>query len=426
MEVEQSSVRSKKIPRNVLFLGIVSFFNDVASEMIYPIVPIFLTSVLHASVPVVGLIEGIAEATASVSKWLFGSLSDYFQKRKPFVVTGYGFSAVSKLLLGLANLWPLVLLARFIDRIGKGIRTAPRDSLLLQNATKENRGFIFGFHRALDSLGAVVGPLLALLFLNYYQENIRSVFFVAFVPAVIGVFLLFLVKEKTYNNSSESHGSLRLAAARSGQAVGLTMTNTHERATLHWSTLPKQLKLFLVVSVLFALGNSSDAFLILRAKQLGLTLTLTILAYVLYNVFQTALATHAGKLADTIGPKIVYAIGLLVFAIVYACFAGIHNASFVWILFPIYGIYIAFTDGVSKAYISQFTTHGQSGSYFGMYLTVTAVGNFCASLVGGLLWSAVGPGATFLYGSILALLAFVIFILSCRNMKIEGRNVKQI
>ena len=187
----------KKVPRNVFILGLVSFFNDMASEMIYPIVPIFLTTVLKTSIPVFGIIEGIAEATAAFTKYLFGSLSDYFKKRKIFVVLGYSFGAISKLLIGLASGWPLVLTARLIDRSGKGLRTAPLDSLLLENANKKNRGFIFGFHRAFDSLGAVVGPLVALLLLYIFKENIRLVFFLAFIPSVIGVVLLvILIKEK--------------------------------------------------------------------------------------------------------------------------------------------------------------------------------------------------------------------------------------
>src|SRR5690348_15744375 len=187
----------RKIPRTVFALGLVSFFNDLASEMVYPIVPIFLTSVLHTSIPILGFIEGFAEATASIMKYFFGTYSDYLKKRKIFVTLGYSFGAVSKILIGLAYAWPFVLFARFIDRLGKGLRTAPRDSLLLENATAENKGFIFGFHRAFDSLGAVVGPLVALIVLYFLKGNLRLTFFIAFIPGLIALFLLlFLVKEK--------------------------------------------------------------------------------------------------------------------------------------------------------------------------------------------------------------------------------------
>src|SRR5664279_615652 len=197
----------KKVPFNVFILGLVSFFNDCASEMIYPIVPLFLTQVLHAPVSVIGLIEGIAEGTASLFKFIFGYWSDRIGKRKIFVSAGYGIAAVSKLLIWLSTTWLLVLFARIIDRLGKGLRTSARDSLLLQNATAKNKGFIFGFHRGMDSAGAVVGPLIALLFLQVFHDSIRQTFLIAFIPAVIGFLLVvWLVKEKKHQiNSHPGH-----------------------------------------------------------------------------------------------------------------------------------------------------------------------------------------------------------------------------
>ncbi|EKE13926.1 MAG: major facilitator transporter, partial [uncultured bacterium] len=190
-------MNEKKIPKNVFILGLVSFFNDMASEMVYPIVPIFLTTILKVSTPVVGLIEGIAEATAAIGKFIFGYLSDKIGSRKLFVISGYSFSTISKILIGLSTTWPLVLLARFVDRLGKGVRTGARDSLLLQNTTKTNKGFIFGYHRAFDSFGAVLGPIIGLILLYFFKENLRFVFYFAAVPGFIGVLLLILyVKEK--------------------------------------------------------------------------------------------------------------------------------------------------------------------------------------------------------------------------------------
>ena len=174
-------MNEKKVPKNVFILGLVSFFNDIASEMVYPIVPIFLTTILKVSTPVVGLIEGIAEATAAIGKFIFGYLSDKIGSRKPFVIAGYSFSTVSKILIGLANFWPMVLLARFIDRLGKGVRTSARDSLLLQNTTKNNKGFIFGYHRAFDSAGAVFGPIIGLILIYFLKENLRFIFYFAAV-----------------------------------------------------------------------------------------------------------------------------------------------------------------------------------------------------------------------------------------------------
>lgn len=393
----------KKVPRPVFFLGLVSFFNDVAAEMIYPIVPIFLTSVLHASMSIVGLIEGIAEGTASLGKFIFGYLSDKIHKRKIFVVGGYGFSSISKLLIGMAASWHFVLFARFIDRLGKGIRTSARDSILLQNTTTQNRGFIFGFHRAFDSAGAVFGPIAALILLNLLHENLRTIFFIAFIPSLVGVLLLIIfVKEKLQAgdaNEKSSRGEACFSSTQKSQA---------DLSGYGWHSFHPSLKLFFFISIIFALGNSSDAFLILRSKDLGLSTSLVIVTYMLYNLSQTIFATPAGSLADKIGARRVFALGLLVFSLVYFLFGVINNPFFLWLIFPIYGVYIAATDGVSKAYISEFITEKESGTYFGLYQTSISVAAFFASFVGGILWSKISPSATFFYGSLMALLAFLI------------------
>jgi len=384
----------KQIPRTVFALGLVSFFNDLASEMIYPIVPIFLTTVLHTSIPIVGFIEGLAEAVASVTKYLFGTYSDYLKKRKIFVTLGYSFGAVSKILIGLAFGWPFVLFARFVDRVGKGLRTAPRDSLLLENATPENKGYIFGFHRAFDSLGAVFGPLLALALMYLLHENLRLTFFLAAIPGFIAILLLiFLVKERKKDANEE-----------------------RKFVKIEWNVLQPKLKIFLLISFIFALGNSSDTFLLLHAKNLGLSATLVVCMYVLYNVSQSIFATPAGYLSDKLGARKIFAGGLLVFAFVYLLFGLAKESMWLWFLFPIYGIYIAATDGVSKAYISEFVSKRESGTFFGAYYTVSAIGTFFASVFGGLLWSRINPSATFIYGSIMAFLAFTILFASRKKL----------
>jgi MFS family permease len=397
---------SEKIPKNVFILGLVSFFNDMASEMVYPIVPIFLTTILKVSTPVVGLIEGIAEATAAIGKFIFGYLSDKVGKRKPFVVSGYSLSTVSKVLIGFASVWPLVLFARFIDRLGKGIRTGARDSLLLQNTTKNNKGFIFGYHRAFDSLGAVLGPIIGLILLYFFKENLRYVFYFSAIPGAIGVLLLiFFVREKVRpRNLFDSVGTLPQGDIPSHKKF----RDPHFANSFSIIWQNKKLSLFFVASIIFSLGNSSDAFLILRAKNLGLTTLLAVLTYVVYNISQTLLSTPMGKLADKIGAKKVFEGGLLVFAIVYFFFGFIKNPAFVWLLFPIYGIYIAATDGVSKAYVSEFINEKESGSYFGLYQSATAISAFFASWIAGILWYKINPSTTFYYGAIMALLAFFI------------------
>jgi MFS family permease len=379
----------KRIPKNVVFLGLVSFFNDVASEMIYPIIPIFLTSVLHVPVSVIGLIEGFAEGIASLMRFVFGYVSDRFYKRKIFVIAGYGFSSISKPLIALAYSWPFVLFARFFDRLGKGVRTSSRDSILLQSTNQENKGYIFGFHRAMDSMGAVIGPLIALILLYFLKDNMRLIFLVAFIPSVIGIILLILfVKERKNPVGKEKF-----------------------KFNFKWKSLNPNFKFFLLVSLIFAIGNSSDAFLILRAQNLGLGVLLTTLTYVLYNASQTIFATPAGLLADKIGAKRVYSYGLLVFAAVYFSFGIISSSFWIWFLFPIYGLYIAATDGVSKAYIAEFITEKQSGTYFGIYQSGIALCTFLASFIAGLIWTSFGPSYTFFYGAAAALLSFIILLI---------------
>lgn len=383
--------QKNKIPKNVIILGLVSFFNDVASEMVYPIIPIFMTSILKASTTAVGLMEGIAESTAAITKFIFGYLSDKFKKRKPFVIAGYTLSSFSKAIIGLATSWPLVLFSRFLDRLGKGLRTGSRDALLLQNTNEKNKGFIFGFHRAFDSAGAVLGPILGLILIYLLPNNLQLVFYLATIPGLIGVILLMIfVKEKNE----------------------LTPLKKQEKFNFSLKNINPKVKLFLFISFIFALGNSSDAFLILRAKNLGLTTQMAVMVYVLYNLIQTFFSTPLGKLSDKIGHKKMYSFGLLIFSLVYFFFGFINKSIYLWILFPIYGIYIAATDGVSKAYLGEFIKEKEAGSVYGLYQMLIALASFFASFIGGILWSKFNPSITFYFGSLMAFLAFLILSLS--------------
>jgi len=382
------------ISKNVFVLGLVSFFNDVASEMIYPIVPIFLTSVLGAPVAVVGLIEGIAESTASILKVVSGWLSDKFRKRKPFVIAGYSFSAISKIILSIAYSWPFVLFARFVDRFGKGARTATRDALIAESSENSARGRSFGFHRALDTLGAVVGPLIALLAINFLDSNFRLIFFLAFIPACIGVLLLILfVKEKRKE------------------------ANLSPALNFSWRNLDSSFKIFLLISFIFALGNSSDAFLILRAQNLGLSVVLVILAYVFFNFTYAIFSMPAGIISDKIGPKKVLFSGFLLFSVIYLFF-GLTNVSFIlWLLFPFYGIYMALTEGIGKAYISNLVPQEKAGTAFGVYQTTIGLCTFFASLIAGLLWTYIGVSAPFIFGSVMAVISALLFVILEKKIK---------
>lgn len=377
------------VKRNVFFLGLVSLFTDVSSEMIYPLVPIFLTTVLGAPVAIVGLIEGIAESTASLLKTFSGWLSDRYARRKPFVLGGYSLSALGKLLLSVAFVWPVVLAARFVDRLGKGIRTSARDALIADETDVAHRGRAFGFHRAMDTAGAVIGPLIALFLMAALKERYRLIFLLAFFPAILGVGLLFLfVKER-----------MRVGSPQAGKAPRLKLAG-----------FDRSFKLLLLIIIIFGLGNSSDAFLILRAKDLGLSATLVVLAYVLYNIVYAAFAMPAGILSDRVGRKRLMAGGLLIFAMVYFAFALVSKAIYVWPLFAIYGFYTAMTEGVGRALVTDLAVSRRRGTALGLYHTAVGLTTFAASLIAGLLWTYIGAFAPFVYGGAMSLIASLMFI----------------
>ncbi len=374
------------IPKTAWFLSLISLFNDTASEMLYPVMPIFLTQVLGAPVFVVGLIDGVAEGTAAIFKAIFGYYSDLLQRRKPFVIAGYGAGAVAKVIIALAYSWPVVFIGRFIDRLGKGARTGARDALLLEVTTEHNKGFIFGFHRSMDTMGAVLGPTIALILLEYFNNNIRLVLILAIIPSLISLSFFYYIKEAKKRINT---GKIKLS--------------------LSLFSLPKQLKIFLLGSALFSLGNSTDSFLILRSKSLGLSLILVITAYIVYNLVYALSSTPAGIISDKIGTKTVYIIGIIIFVLVYLGFAFNTNPLLVWLLFGIYGFYIALTDGVSKALIGGLVTSEKAGTAYGVFYTITSIFTVLASVIGGLLWSTISPSATFIFAVICASLSIPVF-----------------
>ena len=374
--------------RNVTALGLVSMFNDIASEMVYPIIPIFLTAVLGAPVAIVGIIEGVAEATASILKVFSGWLSDRLRHRKSFVAAGYTLSAIAKVVLSFAASWLYVLCARFIDRFGKGIRTSARDALIADSTTPETRGTAFGLHRALDTAGAVVGPLLALVLLHYLDNKYSLIFLLAAIPAFIGVgILLLVVKEPKHENK-----------------------NPVFKLKLSLRSLSKPYKLFLLVNVIFALGNSSDAFLILRTQSLGYTAIGAVLFYVLFNVFYSLLAYPLGKLSDRFGAKPILIVSFLLFTIVYAGFGMAGSGLLLWLLFPMYGLYMAMSEGISKAYISNLAPQEMRATAIGLFYTSTGIVTFFSSFIAGLLWNYIGISAPFYFGAVCSLIAMLVFL----------------
>jgi len=381
-------------------MGWASFFNDIASEMIAPLVPIFLTTVLGAPVAIVGLIEGIADSTSSILRVISGWLSDKFKKRKIFVVVGYSLSTLGKFLLSLAVVWPLVLFARFLDKFGKGTRTSARDALITESSEVENRGRSFGFHRMMDTLGAVFGPILALLLLTIFNNNFRSVFLLAVIPAIAGIIILVLFVKETKNNHSN----------------GLILKK------IHWRNLSPSFKIFLIISIIFALGNSSEAFLVLRARSFGLSVILVIFAYTLFNIFYALFSYPAGILSDKIGQRKILFISFLWFGVVYLLFGLINRSFYIWLLFPLYGIFMALNEGVGKAYISNLVPSEQSGTAFGIYQTSIGLCAFFASWWAGLLWVYIGVRAPFVFGSTLALIAAVSFLFLEKTKKLVPSN----
>jgi MFS family permease len=367
-------------------LGAVSFLTDLSSEMIYPFIPLFLVAALGASKEVVGLIEGVAESTASVLKAFSGWVSDRMRARKPLVTVGYGISAVSKPLLALAHVWPTVLVLRFSERLGKGIRTAPRDALLAETTPPAIRGRAFGFHRMLDTLGAVAGPLLAYVLLRLAPENYRLLFLLSGIPAILAVILILgWVREP------------RRVAAPSAP-----------RPLLCLSDFSPAFRRYLFVSVLFAVGNSSDVFIILRASDLGFTALQIPLLYLVFNVSYAALAMPAGILSDRIGRRALIIPGYIFFAAVYLGFALVHHHWAVWGLFALYGVYHALTDGTGRALAADLTSREWCATGLGAYHALVGIALLPASVIAGVLWHTIGPAAPFAYGAVTAVLAAIL------------------
>jgi len=381
--------RANVLSATVVRLGIVSFFADISSEMLYPITPIFLTGVLGASMLSVGLIEGAAEATSSLLKTYAGTWSDRIQKRRPFIILGYFLAAVAKPFIGAAHSWTTVLFARGMDRAGKGIRTAPRDALLSDSVDPALQGEAFGWHRLMDTLGAAIGPLFAILFLSFSPNELRPLYFWALIPGMIAVAIAFSVRE----HAGEPEKPKGKAPLR-----------------LRWSDTSPSFKRYLFSWSLFALANSSDVFLILKAKATGLSLIATILMYCFYNLVYAAFSPYLGRLSDSIPRRILLAVGLLIFAGVYIGFSMSTHAWQFWLLFGVYGLYMAATDGVGKALIVDLVPPAFKATGIGIFATVSGLATIIASVVAGFLWDHLGPQATFYYGAVGALISAVCLV----------------
>ena len=367
---------------NVVTLGVVSLFADMSTEMIYPLIPLFLVNVLGATFIDVGLIEGVAESTASILKIASGYLSDRFGKRKPLVYTGYGIAAFAKPLLAFATTWQQVLVIRFADRFGKGVRDSARDAIVSESKSL-GVGRSFGFQRSLDTLGAVIGPLIAVALFGILSY--RGMFLLAFIPGIFAALLVvFFVRET---------------------AVGPRESKAYK---VSFKSFDANFRVLLLGLGLFFVGNSSDAFLFLRAQNLGINALLVPVLYLVMNVVYAVSSFPFGIISDRIGRKTVLLLGFGIFFFVYLGFAFASSWIWIWVLFPVYGLYYGLTDGVSKALISDLSPQHLKATAFGTYYFVIGVVALPASLVAGTLWQTIGPTFTFLYGATMALLAIVI------------------
>jgi MFS family permease len=394
------AVAKPKLGRNILGLSAVSFFTDVSTEMIYPLLPVFLASVLGANASFIGAIEGVAETTASLLKLVSGWWSDKIGRRKLLVVIGYGIATFARPFTAMARTATQVLAIRLTDRIGKGIRTSPRDALLADSAPPQARGRAFGFHAASDNAGAVLGPLLAFMILKlqgvgsfegrhlfpHDEQALRNVFWLAAVPGFIALAILIVVVRDVPRREAGDKAAESSVATPGG---GLT----------------KRFWAYLAVVLLFTLGNSTDAFLLLRANQLGVPIAMAPILWALLNFVKAAGGTYGGQLSDTIGRKPLIVGGWLLYAGVYFAFGWATAAWHAWALFAAYGIFYAMTEGTEKALVADIVPRTRRGSAFGWYNLAIGLGALPASLIFGAIWDRAGAPTAFVFGATLALIA---------------------
>ena len=375
----------KIITRNIWILSLVSLLTDVASEMLYPIMPIYLKSI-GFSILLIGVLEGFAEATAGLSKGYFGSMSDNIGKRLPFVQIGYAFSALSKPMMA-AFIYPLwVFFARAIDRLGKGVRTGARDALLSDEATSETKGRVFGFHRSMDTFGAVLGPLFALIYLAYHPANYKILFLIAFLPGILAIAFTFLIKEK-----------------KKVQIVPKTKTRFLDFIK-YWKTSPGNYKKLVIGLLIFTLFNSSDVFLLLKIKEAGYNDTTVIEVYIFYNLIYALFSYPLGMLADKLGMKNIFVSGLLLFALTYIGMAYAESKLMFFGLFFLYGIYAAATEGIAKAWITNVCEKNKTATAIGTYTAFQSIATLFASTLAGIIWFQFGASFTFLISGVIAIL----------------------
>lgn len=378
-------MEKKKVRSNIILLGLVSLFVDMSTEMVYPLVPIFLTSMLGASPAVMGVIEGIAESVASLIKVFSGYIGDVYHNKKRLTFAGYSASVFYKIVLLLAASWPGVLIARVIDRTGKGIRTAPRDALIAQSSDGKKLGGSFGLHKMLDMVGSSFGALLAFIFVTTHF-GFHQAFLFSIIPALIGILIIFSVREDKHS------------------------ITTCEKRTLKGLKLEGKLKAYLAVIFIFCLGNSSNTFLLLKAQERGFSVPQVMLLYLIFNVATSILAIPAGKLSDKYGRSKILVPGYLIYGLVYFGFAFLSAKPSILLLFIAYGAYTALIGGAERAFIAENSPSGFKGTVLGLYGMLQGIGLLLSSTLAGLLWVGVNTNAPFLFGGAAGIISAIMIL----------------
>lgn len=373
---------------NSFLLAFSSFFADISTEMLYPVLPIFLTQTLNAGGSVVGIVEGVAQATQNIVQGLSGYLSDRIKKRKPIALIGYILAAISKPLIGVSTVWQTVLGARFLDRLGTGTRSAPRDALIASSATDENRGKAFGLEGVGDNLGAFLGPLITVLLLFTFVTSIRHIFLLSIIPGLLAVLMISLVREKTIK--LEPKPKLEFGKTK--------FTSSY------WK--------YLFATAVFGIGNSSNSFLILRTRDIGVSLEATIIVYAFFNLVAALVSYPSGTLSDKLGRKNILLISFAIYAVTYFGFAFGNSVYLIGLLFILYGVFQGVFRAVGKAYATDFTAQSQRASAVGYYSATVGLSGLVASLIAGQLWDKIGHPAVFSFGAVFAILGIItLFIL---------------
>lgn len=393
--------RYRRLPRNVVAIGLVSLLNDASSEIIYPMLPVFLSVGLGASFAAIGMIEGLAESMSSLLKLFAGYFSDRLGKRKWLVVGGYALASLFRPFLGFAQNWHQVLAIRLVDRVGKGVRSAPRDAMIADTVTIEQRGLAFGFHRAMDHSGAMIGPLLGFLLVKLIAENrdaptapeYTNIFLVASVPAILAVLVAVFFMRETHVHAEE---------------------RPKEMPKLSLRGFDGNFKSYLVIIALFTLSNSSDSFLILRASESGVSFVLLPLLWAAHHATKVLSSLYGGDLSDRLGRKRLIISGWILYAAVYAGFAFVGTQVGVWVLFLIYGVYFGLAEGAEKALVADLVRPEQRGTAYGLYNLAFGITVFPASLLMGMIWDWKGPTTAFLISAVMGATAAALLLLFVR------------